>query len=60
MKDCMTCKYWVKEKEQVEGVPDLGKCKRYPPQVFSDSPFSQYELFPLTGEADWCGEWKNK
>ena len=56
----MTCKYWVKEKEQVEGGADLGKCKRYPPQVFSDSPFSQYELFPLTGEADWCGEWKNK
>ena len=57
--DCMSCFYWLKNKEQIKGEADLGRCKRYPPQVFAESPIIQYELFPLTDEGNSCGEWRD-
>lgn len=53
----------------------LGFCRRYPPRKIRDlteNEFSEYEaerriksarlkqIFPTTGQEDWCGEFKSK
>ena len=54
---CSNCNWWAKHPEQIEGDLELGDCKRYPPNVFSESINVQYTNRPITKESDDCGEW---
>ena len=56
--DCKLCVFWAIDSEQTEKGPETGKCHRYPPTVFSDSPTNQWILFPSTTDAEYCGEFR--
>ncbi len=51
---CKSCAFWESDTE-IDG----GFCRRQPPAVFmvDDEPAS---TFPVTGERDWCGEFRRK
>lgn len=34
-------------------------CRRYPPTVIGLTPGDATERYPLVGENDWCGEFKD-
>lgn len=44
---CQNCRWWKRVYKQ------NGSCRRYPPTVQQD----EADCFPVTAEADWCGEW---
>lgn len=58
-KSCDNCEYWL----ATDMLPDRkGFCRRYPPNQHSeDSILMRYISYhPITLDADWCGEWKQK
>lgn len=55
-KKCRTCIFWAPEEKLDEGV---GKCHRYPPQVFYSMHYDKtYEEWPETKSNHFCGEHK--
>lgn len=49
---CQTCVYW----KQLDS-PGIGACRRYPPQLaLTQGTLLVTAQWPLTGEAEWCGE----
>ena len=52
---CQSCAFFDREKND-----DVGFCRRYPPSMFflGDDDFES--LFPITGLAEWCGEFKRQ
>jgi hypothetical protein len=55
---CKDCCFWEKYdlEEQPHETPDFGECRRYPPTATSDD----QQLWPVTHEDDWCGEFDPK
>jgi len=57
---CDNCRFWQwigrdKENEACE----YGMCRRLPPQIPTRQAMSDvYGLWPITREADWCGEFR--
>jgi hypothetical protein len=48
---CGNCIYWYK----VNDNSPAGQCRRYPPKLKKNG-----DLYPLTYDRLWCGEWFNK
>ena len=49
---CSKCLHWFKI------AADGGACRRYPPQLnLSPGTMLGSAMWPLTGAADWCGEY---
>lgn len=51
---CINCKFW----DSYSQSSNLGKCRRFPPQIWADSEDNGSE-FPMTNGGDWCGEYKH-
>ena len=65
MENCENCKFWHDPHEDDTATYDnVGWCRRFPPRPFLynvlDSVGPDNCHFPITGDADWCGEWKGK
>jgi hypothetical protein len=48
---CSNCVYW----HETEEVPSYGRCKRRSPLPDMQTDFGG-SVWPMTPEADWCGE----
>lgn len=51
---CRSCRFWL---GGVQGDPDHGLCRRYPPRIPpSGDPFESQQ--PETGAGEFCDEWR--
>lgn len=57
---CSSCRYWAPNlAPNTEFEDGKGNCYRYPPTHFvtGTPPSHETSLFPVTSDADWCGEY---
>ena len=54
MIDCATCKFWMNLSG--EGSGGTGQCRRRAPIVTGGMMSGVETVWPITGEAEWCGE----
>lgn len=55
---CGDCRFWDGLYPLEEGI---GRCRRYAPRpviLDVEASFKMEACFPLTGDCDWCGEFK--
>jgi hypothetical protein len=55
---CERCLFWVEFNENTNSEPE-GECHRLPPQVTATGTVREQHYgcsWPITGAADWCGE----
>lgn len=62
--ECQFCVFYqhptfIHPKDEPENLSPLdpGLCRRRPPAVRQDGPFSARSKWPETTPSDWCGEW---
>ena len=52
---CQICRFWFREGDTgVHGI-----CRRSPPSVPLEDSMGVRTVFPRTGRAAWCGEWRS-
>ena len=52
---CKRCRFW--EFPLPQFAERTGMCRRYPPNIFFDGPYTSYH-WPNTRFNDWCGEFE--
>lgn len=55
---CGNCRFW-KPQDDATINGRIGWCRRFPPQVVSETDGPINCTWPETIERDWCGEWKS-
>jgi hypothetical protein len=62
---CLTCIFWKAPEERINGGPQAGTCRRFPPTavpMVQQSPITGQQqlcaenLWVPTAPSDWCGE----
>jgi hypothetical protein len=55
---CSICVFWNQDEEN----PEVGECRRNPPAVVvvhdEECTLVPTSLFPVTADAEWCGEYQ--
>jgi hypothetical protein len=55
LETCASCRFFLMDDPK----GDAGYCRRSPPQVVGTED-GEWSGFPMSGPADWCGEYKRK
>ena len=58
---CKTCRYFstaVDESKPIQ--PEFGECRRYPPEMGTDSDGDGFYYWPILENSEWCGEFAQR
>lgn len=57
-KTCKTCNFYAAPLEGDINGEVASECRRFPPAMCGGDRSEQRGVFPITGESDWCGEFR--